>query len=243
MSKYRAGTHDVKNEEWSKANDDYAAAQKALQAAQRAVADAHGKKDLAAANDAVTAAQKSLGEARHKLDTTEPTRTQAVIEPYNYTKKNIELTAVIDVAFHLSDPQGNVVEPTVSVKKDDHKRFVVLDNVKPEDTEGIKIQGTDPDEVRFLTDLEIQARDMLVKSVREKALLLPGKILQAARNRAQQNDVDGAAEEYIVYLNATPDAASPERDEAAKFLRQHYNVAMPAASNGAAQVQAGIISH
>lgn len=226
QSKYRAGTHDVKNEEWSKANDDYLAAQKALQAAQRAVADVHGKKEAAAANDAVATAQKNLDDARHKLDTTEPTRAQAVIEPYNYTKKNIDVTAVVELAFHLSDQQGNVIESGVPIKKDSHKRFVVLENVKPEDTEGIKAQGTEPDEVQFLTDAEIQARDALVKSVREKAQVLPGKVLQEARNRAQQNDVDGAAEEYIVYLNATPDSGSTERQEAAKFLREHYNVAV-----------------
>jgi hypothetical protein len=67
--------------------------------------------------------------------------------------------------------------------------------------------------------------------VREKALLLPARILEAARNRVQQNDLDGAAEEYIVYLNSTPDAASPERDEATKFLREHFNVNIAAAGS------------
>lgn len=226
QSKYRAGTHDIKNEDWSKANDDYLAAQKALQGAQRAAADAHGKKEVAAANDAVTAAQKSLDDARHKLDTTEPTRSQAVIEPYNYTKKNIDVTALIELNFHFSDQQGNVIESGVPIKMDIHKRFVVLENVKPEDTEGVRSQGTEPDEVQFLTDAEIQARDALVKSIREKAQILPAKVLQEARSRAQQNDVDGAAEEYILYLNATQDAASPEREEATKFLHEHYNVAV-----------------
>ncbi len=228
QSKYRAGTHDVKNEEWIKANDDYLAAQKSLQAAQRAVAEAHGKKEAAAANDAVTAAQKALDEARHKLDTTDPARPQPVIEPYNYTRKNTDLTAVIELAFRISDPDGNVIEPTVSVKKDNHKRFTVLENVKPEDTEGVKNQGAQPDETQFLADMEIQARDALVKSVREKALALPAKVLQEARSRAQQNDPDGAAEKYIVYLNATPNTPSAERDEAVKFLHDHYNVTLAA---------------
>ena len=241
QSKYRAGVHDVKNEEWSKANDDYASGQKALQAAQRAVADAHGKKDVAAANDAVAAAQKSLDDARKKLDSTEPTRPQAVIEPYNYTKKNIDLSAVINLAFHISDQQGNPIGSNVPVKKDKQKRFVVLENVKPEDTEGIKSQGTEPDEVQFLTDLEIQARDQLVKSVREQVLALPAQVLQQARNKAQQSNIDGAAEAYIVYLSSTQGATSPERDEAAKFLREHYNLAIPGSSTATGQVQAGII--
>lgn len=239
QSKYRAGTHDVKNEEWSKANDDYESAQKTLQAAQRVLADAHGKKDIAAANDAVATAQKSLDDARHKLDTTEPTKPQAVVEPYNYTKKSVDLTALIELNFHINDAQGNLVEAGVPVKKDNHKRFVVLENVKPEDTEGVESQGTEPDEVQFLADTELAARDMLVKSVREKALALPAKVLESARTKAQQSDVDGAAEAYIVYLNATPQAGSAERDEAAKFLRQHYNLSV--STPGTGQVQARIV--
>jgi hypothetical protein len=106
----------------------------------------------------------------------------------------------------------------------------VLENVKPEDTEGIKKQSTDPDETQFLTDLEIQERDALVKSVREKVLLLPGKILAEARNRAQRGDLDGAAEEYILYLNAVSDPSQP-RDEAAAFLRDHFNVNVAVSSS------------
>ena len=58
---------------------------------------------------------------------------------------------------------------------------VVLENVKPEDTEGVTKQDTDPDEVQFLADLEIAARDELVKSVREKAAA-GGEIRHAVDN-------------------------------------------------------------
>jgi hypothetical protein len=234
QSKYRAGTHEVKNPAWIQANSDYEAAQQQLTAAQRALADAqaqHNKKQIAAANDAVTAAQKQVDDARHKLETTDQSRIESVVAPYNYTRKNIDLNAVIELAFRINDPAGNTAETSPAIHKEKRKTFTVLENVKPEDTEGVKEQGTDPDETQFLTDLEIQARDELVKSVREKALLLPARILEAARNRVQQNDLDGAAEEYIVYLNSTPDAASPERDEATKFLREHFNVNIAAAGS------------
>jgi hypothetical protein len=49
-----------------------------------------------------------------------------------------------------------------------------------------------------------------------------------ARSRAQQNDLDGAAEAYIAYLNSTPDNGSAERDEAAKFLHDRFNVTIAA---------------
>jgi hypothetical protein len=234
QSKYRAGTHDVKSEAWLQANKDYQAAQQQLSTAQRELAEAqtqHRKKEIVLADtDAVALAQKQVADTRQKLDTTQETRSENVIEPYNYTKKTVDLMAVVDMDFRITDQSGNPVEAAVPVRKDNHKTVIVLENVKPEDTEGIKKQSTDPDETQFLTDLEIQERDALVKSVREKVLLLPMKILAEARNRAQHGDLDGAAEEYILYLNAVTDPSQP-RDEATAFLRDHFNVNVAASSS------------
>jgi hypothetical protein len=234
QSKYRAGTHDVKSEAWLQANQEYETAQQQLTLAQRELANAqaqHRKKEIVLADsDAVALAQKQVADTRQKLDTTQETRSENVIEPYNYTKRTVDLTAVVDMDFRITDQSGNPIEAAIPVRKDDHKTVIVLENVKPEDTEGIKKQSTDPDETQFLTDLEIQERDALVKSVREKVLLLPGKILAEARNRAQHGDLDGAAEEYILYLNAITDPSQP-RDEAAAFLRDHFNVNVAASSS------------
>jgi len=241
QSKYRAGTHDVKNEAWLQARQDFEAAQQQLASAQRELSSAqaqHKKREIIAADgDAVAAAQKLLEDARQKSEATEQTRTENVIESYNYTKRNIDLSAVVDMAFRITDQAGNVIEASVPTRKEDHKAVVVLDNVKPEDTQGVKKQGTEPDEVQFLTDQEIQARDLMVKAVREKALVLPSRILAEARRRAQQGDFDGAAEEYILYSNAVGDSASQEREEAAKFLHDHFNL-NPASAAGAATLRA-----
>jgi hypothetical protein len=233
-SKYRAGTHEVKSPAWLQANSDYEAAQQHLAAAQHALADAqaqHKKKEvIAAASDAAQQAQQHADELRHKLETTDQTRVEVVVEPYQYTKKTVDLTASIDLAFRINDRAGNVIEPAVTVHKDNHKSAVVLENVKPEDTEGITNKSVEPDEAQFLTDLEIEARDAVVKAVHEKASGLPAKILQDARGRVQRDDVDGAAEEYVLYLNATPEKPSTERDEAAKFLHDQFNLPPPAAA-------------
>jgi hypothetical protein len=42
--------------------------------------------------------------------------------------------------------------------------------------------------------------------------------------------MDGAGEEYVLYLNATPDGPSPERAEAAKFLRDQFNLTVSGAA-------------
>src|SRR5262249_42235113 len=85
-SKYRAGTHDVKNPAWLQANGDHEAAQQQLAAAQRSLADAqsqHKKKEVvAAATDAVQQVQQHVDELRRKMEATDQTRVEAVIETY-----------------------------------------------------------------------------------------------------------------------------------------------------------------
>src|SRR5262249_19705960 len=233
-SKYRAGTHEVKNPAWLEASSALESAKQQLASAQRALAEAqsqHRKKEMiAAATDAVQQAQQRVDESQRKLATTDQSRVEAIVEPYRYTKKTVDLSAAIDLAFRINDSLGTVIEPSASLSKDKHKSAVVLENVKPEDTQGVTNQSVEPDEVQFLTDLEIEARDTLVKSVREKAAGLPAKILQEARNRAHRNDMDAAGEEYVLYLNATPAASSVEREEAVKFLRDQFNLVLPAAA-------------
>ena len=240
-SRYRAGTREVKSEAWLTANQSYTQAQQDLSTAQRAVTEAqqrHNKKEVATATENLTAAQQKTEELRKQLDALNPTRPEAVLEPYNYTRKTIDVSAVVELAFRLTDTSGNLIDSTPSIQRDDHKTYVVLENVKPEDTEGIKAMNTPPDEAQFVTDLELQARDALVKAIAEKAAHLPEKLLQQARQRSQQQDIDGAAAEYIVFLNSTPDNGSPERAEAAVFLRDHYNLAVATSTSPTKQAQA-----
>ena len=232
VSKYRAGTHETKSPAWLQIESDYEDAQQQLSSAQNALADdqaQHKKKQVIGdANDAVERAQKSVDELRHKLGTTEQSRVETVVEAYHYTKKTIDLTASAEIEFQFHDRAGNSVGQPTDVRKDKQSTTVVLQDVKAEDTEGITNQGVEPDGAQLLTDLEIDSRNALVKAVREKASELPVAVLQAARALAQKDDTDGAAELYVLYLNATPQGASPGRDEAVKFLRDQFNLAVSA---------------
>jgi len=53
---------------------------------------------------------------------------------------------------------------------------------------------------------------------------LPGRILEQAHKRVQDGDLDGAAEAYILYLNATPEGDTKERSEGRKFLQDNFNI-------------------
>lgn len=231
-SKYRAGAHETKNPAWLQIESDYETAQQQLSSAQYALADAQAqrkkKQVIADATDAVQKTQKSVDELRHKLDTTEQSRTETVVESYHYTKKTIDMTASADIEFQFRDRTGNFVGQPADVHKEKHTTTIVVQDVKADDTEGITNQGVEPDGAQFLTDLEIDSRNALVKAVREKVAELPAAVLQAARTLSQQGDTDGAAELYVLYLNATPQGASPGRDEAVKFLRDQFNLAVSA---------------
>ena len=229
-SEYLVGTRDIPNEEWNKANREYEAAKDAVQQAQKTLdaANLHNKKkEAAAAKQAVADAQKRADALGRTLDSVPKTKMFDIVKPYSYTKRTIDLSAIVELGFRITDSTGSVIASNPSIKKQSEKQFIVLENVKPEDTKGVKPTGTLPDENQFLGDVEIEARGDLIKEVKQKVESLPSKILAQARKRFTDGDTDGSAEEYILYLNSTPDAQTPERDEAKKFLHDQFNMVWP----------------
>jgi hypothetical protein len=239
-SKYRVGAREIPNEEWNKANRDFEAANMELQRCQRVLEGAQSrgkKKEIADANLAVSDAEKKVQDAHRKMDSVPKTNPDDIIKPYTYTKRTIDLASVVEVAFRIVDASGDAIEPATSINKTNSKQVVVFENVKPEDTAGVKAQGSPPDEIQFLNDLEIEARDALIKTVVAKVQGLPQKILALARKQAQEGDLDGAAEKYILYLNATPEQATPARGEARKFLEEQFNI-RPAGASTSSEARA-----
>jgi len=226
-SEYLVGTRDIPNEEWNKANREYETAKEVLQQAQKTLetANLHGKKkEITAAQQTVEDAQKKADALGRQLDSVPKTKMFDIVKPYSYTKRTIDLSAIVELGFRITDSSGSVIASNPSIKKQTEKQFTVLENVKPEDTKGVKPSGTLPDENQFLGDVEIEARSDLIKEVKEKVQTLPGKILAQARKRFVDGDTDGSAEEYILYLNSTPETQTPERDEAKKFLHDQFNM-------------------
>jgi len=229
-SEYRASEREIPNDDWNKANRDYEDANLDLQKQQKLLegAQAHGKKkEITTAEEAVDAATKKVEDLRRKMDTIPKTQLTDVVKPYSYVKRTIDLSAVVEFGFRIVDSNNNVIATTSSIKKSSEKQFIILENVKPEDTKGVKQAGAPPDEAQFLGDVEIAARTDLIRDVKEKIESLPKKILDAARKHYMDGDTDGSAESYILYLNSTPDAPTPEREEAKKFLREQFNMVWP----------------
>lgn len=226
-STYRAGEQEMPNEAWNQANRDYESANLTLQSDQAALEGVIGKgkkKEIEDAQAKVAADQKNVGDAHAKLDSIPKTLPSDVIKPYTYTEKMIDLSAGVQLQYRINDSLGNAVEPSHPVSKDNGQKFTILENVKPEDTSGVKASGTIPDDLQFLTDVENSVRDQLIKAVRDSVAGLPAKVYAQGQKQAQEGDNDGAAESYILYLNSTPDADTPERQTAQKFLVDQFNI-------------------
>ena len=176
------------------------------------------------ASAAVAAAQQRVADAHRKLDAIPKTLPNDIIKPYTYTKKTIDLAAIVELAFRIVDSNNNVIEAVPPISRSSHKSYAILENVKPEDTEGVRAQGAPPDELQFLTDVDIEARDAMIKAVREEVDKLPAKILEQARKRAADGDTDGAAESYILFLHCASQNQTAEQDEARRFLLEQFNI-------------------
>jgi hypothetical protein len=225
-SKYRSGELEVPNEEWNKANRIYESATLELQTAQHALegAEARGKKkEIADAKQQIAEAEKKVEDDHVKLDALPKTRSEEVERPYTYTERINHLRAVVELQFRVMDSAGNQIIPTVPIPEKKEQDYTILENVKPEDTTGVRAHGEVPDENQFLEEVESEARDRLLKEAKEKVARLPAVILENADRKASEGDLDGAAELYVLYLTSTDSTASLERQKAQKFLLTNYN--------------------
>ena len=228
QSRYRSGSREIPNEEWNKADQEYEGYLLTLQKAQGALSAAQvksNKKAIDTANDEVNAVQEKVQKARARLNSIPKTVSNDVVSPYNYTRTTLDLTNIVELSFRTIDANSSIVgDPIHVIKGEKPKHFVILENIKPDDTEGIKEIDASPDETQLMTDVEIEARDAIVKAAGERVRDLPQKILSLARSRAAANDVDGAGESYVLYLNCTTAAPTSERTEATNYLNVNFNI-------------------
>jgi hypothetical protein len=226
-SKYLAGTHDVASDEWIKANRDYEAATRQLETDQSALEGAESKgnkRDVKDLNAKIAADQKQVSTAEALADSLPRNVTQDVIRPYQYTRRTIDIDNTIKLQFRIGDTLSGQMGDAVVVEKHDSRQVVLLENVKAEDTEGVKMNGTAPNISEMQAALENAARDELNEQVLLKVRELQQKIYDTARANEGEMNVDGAGEYYLRYLSCTPGIESPEQQHAEEFLNAKFNI-------------------
>jgi hypothetical protein len=233
-SKYRAGEREVPNEDWNKINRTYETANIELRTAQAALQGAEAKGNKRAIEDLKKQVEEDTKkvEALHlKLDSAPKTTTADVVRTYTYSKRTIDVSGIVQLQFRIGESLTGQMTDAVPITKEAHTQVIVLENVKPDDTEGVKQTGTTPDTVEFVTSLEGSALDELVAAVRNRVEALPRKIYSAASSREAEGDLDGAGESYLRYLHLTHEDGSNEREHAKLFLQEQFNMRPGSASN------------
>jgi hypothetical protein len=113
----------------------------------------------------------------------------------------------------------------VSIPREDQKSYVLFENVKGEDTKGVKAGGAEIDPNDFMAKSESAAIDALVDSAKKRVEALPGRIYDIGKNREAGSDLDGAGEAYLRFLEVSPpDSNSPEQKHAKQFLKDQFNM-------------------
>jgi hypothetical protein len=226
-SKYRFGQEEIPNPDWNEINRQYESANNDLQSARSALegAQARGKKgEIKKADEGVQDAEKKVDALRVKLDTIPKTKSQDVERPYNYTEVVNHLRIAVELQYRILDSSGEEAVARVPVAETEpDKQYSILENVKPDDTLGIRVEGVIPNDNDFFEADEYKVRDELIAKAKETVAQLPGLVLTRADRKAQDGDNDGAAELYILYLNSTPVADTPDRLRARKFLAEQFN--------------------
>jgi hypothetical protein len=226
-SRYRAGQREVRNPVWLEQARVVEGLQREYQTAVenvKVVALRNKKKEIEAASRQVEAIGKKIEGEKSKLAQIPETLLQDIIQPYNYIKRTFTLGAYVEVTFRASDSFSSAALRTDGAKVELPKTVAVLENVKPEDTEGVVEEGTPPDEIQLLAEAEAKVQDEIVVKVRQWIESVPARVLQDARDAASHDDKEAAAEKYILYLNVTPEKNTVERQEAVNFLRHEFNV-------------------
>jgi tetratricopeptide (TPR) repeat protein len=225
-SNYIAGTHDIPSDDWNKLNRQLDSAMEELHTAQSALQGAEtkgNKKVVTEASNSVQTAQKKVDDIRTKMDSTPKNRIEDVIRPYSYKKTTYNMINRIVLQFRIDDTFGNQKGDPALVTKEERKPFVVLSEVKPEDTNKVKNEGTIPDREELQNQLENTAREELIQKIRSKIVELPHKVYDDGQRREHDGYPDDAGEAYMRYLSVAPPDQLTERQHAEDFLKEQFN--------------------
>ncbi len=225
-STYHAGEQQIPNEDWTKLSREIDKVNRSTETARSQLegAESRGKKkDAAEANTTIQENDKKVDELQAKLDKIPKTISQPVDRPYKYTEVTHKHLVTVELQFQILDSAGAEVVPRKKIHKETPHSYVELEDVSPEDTMGIKKDSKIPDQNQFFETTEYEARNDLINQATEELKELPGIVLKTADRKAADGDSDGAAELYILYLNCTPVANTPERLKAQKYLRDQFN--------------------
>ena len=202
-SRYLTGTREVTSEDWNKANRAYEKAEMDLATAQASLQGAQAKSNKRQVQD-LSASRCGGGEERGSRPCGAGCNAEDGNGKHHQALHLHQEDGHVD-GFHCDAVQGFRFLWQPAHGSDQHggtEEVQVLENVKPEDTTGTKEIGAEVDQAEFLTAVENDASASLVAAVRQSVEQLPHKIYENARDPEAEQDLDGAGEAYLRFLEA-----------------------------------------
>jgi hypothetical protein len=225
-SHYRANTHQEVNEEWTRANRAYEEARQQLESDQAELSAAdklNKKKEIGEITKRMEQDRKVVSETGVKRDSIPQNKMVDDIRTYQYTERTIAIKNNIKLQFSIGRAQGGAMWTPDVVGMEDPQKIVLVEAVKPDDTDGVKLNEAPPNTQELQTALGIKVRDQLIAAVGKRIRDLPKAIFDEARTRVQEQNLDDAGEAYMRYLCVVPAEKTPERVEAEKYLQGQFN--------------------
>jgi hypothetical protein len=181
------------------------------------------KKLIATAERKVADAQKQADDLRDKRDALQEKHTEQAEVAYTYTEQVNRFTATVELQFVIKNTTGVPIGQPVKVPGSKDHTYTKLEGVKDTDTMSVHVDGEVPTPAQFLVEADTEVSGQVLKQAKEAIAGLPPLVLKAADSDAAEGDEEGAAEQYMLYLNSTAGVEIPERKRAQKFLQETYN--------------------
>jgi hypothetical protein len=221
------GSEQVDNDAWKAVNREMEKAQDALKTAQFALQGAtasNNKKLIKERTADVDQASKTVTDLSAKLDNIPPKVSRDIVKPYNYTKLTTDLNGDIKLQFKITNSFNQETIKTDPIERPAHRQDIQIVGAEGTDQQGIKNVGVPSNSDEFTIELENSVRNELVAKVKEKVAELPKMLFDLAKHRENEDDLDGAGELYLRYLEITPDNKSQERSHALDFLKENFDL-------------------
>lgn len=225
-SHYRAGTHPITNEEWKKAKREYDSAKDQMQSDQSgmdAAVKANNKKQITEFGNKLSDDRKLASDAEKKMDSVEQTQTVDDTRSYQYTVKTIDIKNSIKLQFSIGRAQSSQMGTPVSISAEESPQLVSVENVKGDDTDGIKLNEKTANTQDLQNALGSRVQKDLTAAVGKKVRDLPQAIYDEGQLREKDEYVEDAGEAYMRYLSVSPVNETTERTHAEQFLRDQFN--------------------
>jgi tetratricopeptide (TPR) repeat protein len=149
----------------------------------------------------------------------------AIISPYRYTRRDLNLEGHLKVGFRIVDSLSSVRREQEQIHEDDTRSDFEISGAMPQDTGNVTDRASNlPSEDSLLESLLERVRRKVAAAAIASLRELPARYLERARLSRDRGATDEAVENYILFLAHSVGDDAKAREEAGQFLLEKRNL-------------------